>query len=68
MPEYDATHQGKPEDRYQGPPPAREYDAGAPAGQVETRRAQPVPAVKPPPDAPAPLESVSPPPGHTAQP
>ena len=65
MPEYDPTHiPSSPQERYAGPPPAREYDAG----DTDTHRAQPVPAVKPPPDAPAPLASVSPPPGHTAQP
>jgi hypothetical protein len=51
-------------DAYAGPTPDREFEtSGGP-----THRGTPAPAVLQPPDAPAPLESVSPPPGHTAQP
>jgi len=49
---------------YAGPAPAREFEtSGGP-----NRRGTPVPAVPPPPDAPAPEKSIVPPPGHTAQP
>ena len=38
--------------QYDGPTPDREYDAGASAGHVATRRASPVPAVPPPTERP----------------
>jgi hypothetical protein len=51
-------------DRYAGPPPSREFETNSARVLVAT----PVPAVPPPADAPAPMESIAPPPGHTAQP
>ncbi len=51
-------------DQYSGAVPSREWETVA----GPTHKAQPVPAVPPAADMPAPLTSIAPPPGHTAQP